>query len=1242
MGKFCCFCCPTPDYAEKRLEDPCPSCGRQYGFMLSHPPAAVKDYRITGALGRGFYGAAYVAEWGPFNKKFVLKISPVEFYKVLSKTPFKEETELHNRLASKAEHVVGIIDGFEVAVEFSDGAKTKVDCYVTVLDFVDGDPLVDYLDGKVEVDVRTVCQIAIDLLRIRSEFEAHQLNHNDLHANNLIVERLDPKARRVNAIAESIRVMAIDLGSIAEGSKSTEERHGDLYFIAQHVDSLLNRLLSKPLELEDRDYRVALALQGIVKGYLAAPQNARQPACEDLVKQITNAYERATQPWRPWITPLQLTGFADHYNAQTLVSWDVPRLLVDPEGRWLNEVTRPGPQIITGMRGCGKTMLLRALDFHARAAKVSDAEPTSDIPSRLKQDGYIGLFVSAQRLLDLRDSVSKIEHRLTRLFANYALQASRALLHLHDLDPSAVTAGAHVVLANAVADYLQGADDLREVTSIDELELRLNKIAVLTSKIGSGFSVEQAPAQAFPHLAEQLRLCSPVWNASQVFFLLDDVSTRYIELERVEELLSALLFQSTVCAFKFTSEWQTIELGLYSPGRVHPIRIDRDVSVFDLGSLVHQTINGTGKGKGTDFVSQILQQRAKFHVAHPAFTPKELLDDVTLEQVAREIASSNITSKDRKQAYRGLSCLTNVCVGDIGDVIRLYEEIVKRASAGKNKITAPIAANIQSECFQELSSQRLYELNRRAGIYKDHALTFAEAANELLVRSYRQGLKQKGGPPPRLRQYSSIYVRVTSDDKQKFKQQIDQLRDLIDAGVFVYTGGSARTKTKDSNPIQQFKLSYRKIYGLAACIGLADRDRFELSGADLEQWLNDPDKEILLKNLSEAEDDVGRSDDAESDGETDGPSHAKETAGVIPSQSELFEREFGVELAPVAVADTSPPAEAIDIHLSELSTSELERISVDAVLAGLGFEERTLESNRLLSQHSSPKVVHLIKYDEPGYSAEILDAWKAAGRRTVVHDYAVLPTLIPRLDGLALVDVSGLSKPIIFNAVRRELIEKGRVLVGHVGAQLHYPLDKDLQDLFAAERANDPLRLLDSLAGALKGETGPYTSIRLLEEDVDQSRSRALIAFASAKHERLFSLMDRREFDLVDVMAPADDGPRSKVANYAAQFLCKDYKNANVERVDTDDLELLVRRLDQRYLELYVKGGANVELGLTGSKAQAVAAAILGARRRIAQAWYLKPAKFDVSRFSEGVGRVRIFDVRLENKIEPIRKPRKS
>ena len=80
-------------------------------------------------------------------------------------------------------------------------------------------------------------------------------------------------------------------------------------------------------------------------------------------------------------------------------------------------------------------------------------------------------------------------------------------------------------------------------------------------------------------------------------------------------------------------------------------------------------------------------------------------------------------------------------------------------------------------------------------------------------------------------------------------------------------------------------------------------------------------------------------------------------------------------------------------------------------------------------------------------------------------------------------------------------------------------------------------------------------------------------------------------------------------------------------RVEGQDLGKMVEYLDARYLDIYSSAGANVELGLTGSKMQAVAAAILSSRRRIAQAWYLSPAKFDETRFSKGVGEMRVYDI---------------
>lgn len=1222
MSKYCCFFCPEKDYSEKNLEDLCKHCKRPYGFPLSSHPSHIRDYMVTRDLGRGFYGAAFVAERGPFKRKFVLKIAPVEFYTFFSKTPFDEETQLHARLAEAAEHVVGIDDRFDEQIIFADG--TKLLCHVTVLDFVNGDLLRDYLEGSKIPTAATICQIAIDLLRIRAEFETNELNHNDLHAENLIVEELAPTARRQNAIDDSIRVKAIDLGSISDASKSGNGRQGDLLFIAEHVDGLLDKLLVNPRELEDRDYRTALALQGIIHSLLSDAQNLRQPNPNDLISQIEDAFSRAAQPWKPWSAPFKLKGFGDHYNAQTLVSWDVPQLLVDPEGRWISEVTKPGPQIITGMRGCGKTMLLRALDIHARASVGKNEDATKAV-ERIKEDGFVGLFVSAQRLLDLRQSTAKLEHRLTRLFVYYALQAARALMHLRDLNAKIVLPNAHTKLSSAVADFLEGAESLKEASSIDDLERRLERIAVMTSRGSTDFLVKQSPADVFQHLAEQFKSCTTVTANSSVFFLLDDVSTRYLELERIDEILSALLFQSPACAFKFTSEWQTIELGLRSPGRIHPIRVDRDLAVFDLGADVYDTINSSGKGRGEDFVEKILQQRANFHISHPKYSPRDLLGDVPLEQVAKEIASSSSTSKEKKQAYRGLSCLTSVCVGDIGDVIKLYEEIIKRASTNRTRMTLPISEALQADCFQAISSRRLYDLNRRGGYYKNHALAFAQAAHDLLTRSYREAIKNKQATP-RLRQYSSLYVRVTTDNQESLRQQIDQLRELIDAGVFVYAGGAPRSKTKDSNPMQQFKLSYRKIYGLAAFIGLADRDRFELSGEDLGGWLENPDKDILLRNQIKNEVDRGL------DRTTTLPVSIQPVVESVSTESNFQASLFqdGVELGqsePNTPLSGGSAAKPIDVNVAEIDVSALSGMKIGGTLVGLGFEERTLASNELLAANVKSGIVHTIRYDHAGHAAAIKNAWEAAGLEVSEVKHRAGMLALPRFAGLALIDISGLSKPLIFSAIRRELQEKGRVLVCHMSAEQHYPLQADLESIFTAEKAKDPIALLESLGQVLKGEEGPYQDVKLLDEDVDLSRSRALLAFASAKHERLSSLLDQREFDYVEVIAPTGDEPRARVANYAAEFVCQNFQNSKVTRVPGHDLEAMMEYLDARYLEIYGTAGANIEIGLTGSKIQAVAAAILSARRKVAQAWYLSPTRFDEARFSVGLGEARIYDI---------------
>lgn len=1146
MGKYCCFCCPAADFSEKSLDDCCPKCGRKYRFPLTDAPTVIKDYRVIRPLGRGFYGATFVAERGALSVKSVLKVSPKAFYEFFPNKDFENECRIHLSVAEGTEHIVGIRDMFDVDVNFN---GVVVSCYVAELEFVDGDLLAEYLRPGARLSATAAAQIAVDLLKIRDALQKKNVNHNDLHAENIIIESLEPNAARIAEIEGTIRAVAIDLGSVSTGSRSDSEklRHGDLHWIASHLNSIVGKLIGDPDEISDLDNRLASELHGIAQSISPQAENQRTPAPFDFIRQIEEAYYHATQPWRPWRKPLELRTFNASYNAQTMYAWHVPHLLVDPDGQWVNSICSPGPQVITGMRGCGKTMLLRALQFHARATQT-ETESSTEILKRLRNDNYVGLFVSAQRLLDTLGEKTQVElDPFPRLFVAYGLEAVRAANHLKDIDNSSVSAKGYRYLAEVVAACIEDVEDVSSAISMSDLERRLNRLQISISRGESDYILTEHPNSAFPSLSEAIRRCSPIWETAQVLFLLDDVSTRFLKQPRIRDLLSTLLFQSPSCAFKLTSEVQTIELGLKSPGESHPMRVGRDLSVFDLGAKVYEKIKKPGKGNGRHFVEEILSQRADHFTPHPNVTPSELLGDVSLETIASEIGASPKDSSKRKEIYRGITALAHMCVGDIGDVISLYEQILKNGVGQP----FPIESKIQSECFQDFCARRLYDLNRRGGFLMDAAKSFAEASYELLVQSFKKPLCRN--TKRRIRQYSSLYVRITSGD---FDQQTERLRELIDAGVFVFAGGSnvPRTKTRDSNPTQQFKLAYRKIYGLVNFIGLADRDRYELSGEDLEEWINDPSngKDILLRNLVQAY------PPDESKDEVETPEKIKIHSGTKNQQTvrqiRLFEKRSS--LLPT-VLDEPRPDDSDDTTFPDGKKPIVEKLSgsfpdvaFDWGIIGLGFENRTLESARRICLLSKPRNGMLVEYNEPGRSADILSILKESrvGRSTI-HYNNIVDQGLPDLDGNILVDITGLAKPVIFHAVRNALRSKKSVWICHTQAQSYYPLDADLEKISQADDS-DLHDQLGNLSKVLTGEKGPYRCAKLLSPDSDNTRQRVLCAFSSPKHERLLSLLDSRDYDRLEIVAPRNDSNRSKVAKIVAEIAARNNSNSGVTEID--------------------------------------------------------------------------------------------
>ena len=1225
-GQYTCFLHPMPDLGEHDISDPCPECGTPYNFPLEAAPGQIREYKVVAAIGRGFYAATYLATYGTLGAKAVLKVTPQETYHVFSKD-FSAESQLHLQVSQGTQHLAAIRDAFDFNVVFG---ETEIPCHVAHLEYVEGDTLATFLADPNNRTARNLAQISVDLFSLMQELATKQKYHNDLHDKNIIVQLLDRASYRSEEnIQPAIRAVAIDLGSIAETSKSipSGDRLGDLLHVVRHILNFRNYLLENPHSVSDIEYRLAMQLDQI--GHMLAPDplSQREPPYREFIRQIVEGYGRSSSPWQ---APSELSSFSESYNAQTLHPSFVRPLLVDPDNEWLTMVSGNGPQVITGIRGCGKTMLLRALQCHSQISHyLNTLSSVDEAIDKIRKDGYVGLYVPTNRLLNNPGSTAGPVHEpYVRLFVAYAWEGLKAARHLREYKPDLVTPGYWHHISKTVAGYVDGAAQLDNTVTELALEGELFAILVSLDKGEELYTLAASPAVAFPALADAVRQTSEVWANATVLYLLDDVSTRNLGQSDIGKLLGTLLFAHSHCAFKMTTEIQTMELILKSPGLIETARVGRDYDTFDLAARV---IDRLTDGKGMDFVENILDSRSRFYPKHPQRTPRQLLGDTPLEQIARDIATTSANAPQKKAVYRGLRALTALCVGDIGDILKLYEAIITHYDGS----SFPVPFEKQSGEFQEYCSKQLYHLNRRDGELKDFALSFARAAHRLLVKSATPPETTLRG---QLRQYTQLYVRVTTGD---MKWQFDKLRELIDAGVFVLRGGPdvPRTKTRDSNPTQHFILTYRKLYGLSSYIGLSNRDRFELSGQDLIDWLQNPadGAAILGRNLG-LRGDNGATDEKVVE-------QAPSTDDSVPDQPGNRQLELTIVSVEETVDGTSQDhlgqergerSELIRRSskmrlpvIEEVGNIEQSGDSIATIVASLGFEERALASSERIFSKIRPNNAVLVSYPVKGYANEIravakegaanLSEWQSV---EINEDSFVLPK------GEVMIDVTGLAKPAIFKMVSQALARDRTLIIAHTQADAYYPLDEHIEPILAPE-SEDMFTMLENARGIWTGEKGPYQFVRLLRSDVDQTRRRLLCAAVSPQHERLLSLVEQRDYDGLCIIEPKDDTPRARLARLAADVATQGRFGSRRAKIGSDDLVGIVSLLGGQFDEFYGRDWFDIEFSLTGSKMHAVACAAVSVVLKIAQCWYVRPAKFDAKRFTKGAGETRFFRISL-------------
>jgi serine/threonine protein kinase len=1219
----------------KHSEHPetCPICGRKYLFPLYEYPLQIDGFNVTKPLARGFYSAAYVVKHPYTKMDFLIKIIPVKMYSKEEgyAKEFNTEVDAYRIAYENKMNVPQMIGAGECQIKFRNGVS--MNCYYIQMNLIEGPTLSEFKKSN-SISSTKIAQITYDLFDFLRKIDRLQLHHNDLHDGNIIIETNTRGIGALNVIDPSVKAYVIDLGSMNKIDRSSPKDNRDITWIVEHTQKMINSYWS---EANIRDHKSELiiltGLTGLI-GYFSGKETGRELEIDGYCDEIYNIVKWADAPG--WRLPKKLVTMSEFYNTQPMEPYYAPYLFYDPEEKWTNAIKETGPMLLTGMRGCGKTLLLKSLHFFAQA-EVRKDETTEKRIERLRNEGYLGLFVSASALLS--DPKSKELHLPNhKLILAFSLDLVKCLRYC-EVDKIGVVSYIEVErFCDTLNELIPWFVKPQNVHDLVSLEFGIEDALFKTRNLKGKEAGELNVYSAFSALATRATSMLDIWNNKHILYLLDDLSTRYLKQSNVDEVLSQLNYQAKSFSFKISTE--TPSLHLTTAGGKES-QIFRDYKDFDLGSEVILRL----KNSGVDFIENVIKKRLLLAYGLDNVSPKKLLGSQHYTDVARSLSGKRNLESDEKRGrkrgnYWGIETLCAISTGDIGDSITIFQRMVDKVDISKIKDNVLIPREIQDSVIFDFADRKLRQLMTQKKWYYDHAVSFAQASQTQMIKSYEQLKKIKKG---RIRQYSELFLRI---DPNVDPETFGKINELVENGVYVYAGGTPR-RSGSENAVSYFtKLAFKKILGITNFIPISYADRFELSGNDVKEYIDKPSPKKLNKTVGkDAEvEDVPKDSIWDWSNLPYERSSVNEKRFVQPSLERFSElNELDETVTGRLYTSSELP---LDVESSYLRPLRKDDLRGKHIIGALGFEDRSLGTWRNIFSNGRPEKVTMIRYSDHGHAEEILDILKTEGVKTTVLEYTDLvkfseAAILDResVKDLAekikekdcVLDITSMTKVLIYLLVSEILKAKGHLGIIHTLAEKYLPSSKQIEEILGFLGKEDP-KFFEGARQLVKGEMEPESRMTIWQNR-NPGASVFLVCFLSFKYSRVTKLLEELPVDAFDIIYPlssdGEDSPRSAFAKEMAQILVGN--SGQAWSTNSDDHIGAFRKLKELYLEKFLYSGMNFEMGLTGTKMHTVAAGMLGVIANVSGVYYT-PVHFDPRNYTIGTGNTTFTELEVKYK----------
>lgn len=789
---------------------------------------SIDDYIIEKAIKSGNVGSVYLA-----NNTNLEDIRAVKFIakeKVDAKPSWEQEIKKVVRL-KQTEGVVHYHKHDFITVNGQE--------YLYIMwDYIPSNSLAEIIENS-EITMQLLVNVIVRALNVFYACSILDMQHADFHAGNILVQEPDPLS--MNSEVRKVWITDFGYGTFSNEVPPMDDYKG----LARIIQQSIEKIDFHSLEREDRyKYR---ALKDEFPKFLHEENLTEGDYVRNPKKLLEIMHELFSEK-KDVIPHSKAVG--DYLSTELIGErYDEWESLFVPKFLAANELLDRNICVLTGLRGCGKTMMFRRLS-EPLVSRLGNAGIQGE-------DSFIGFYLNARNIAETFPWLppNKEKEARKQVLNYFHLRWTVEILEWLKSNCQKNNITDLTWLVDFFRQYIKNIH-LTSVTAngiMDEL-IALCHIKINESKLEDRYLINvDWPFSEYDYL-ETFLLCVSKYchftKEKAFYFFLDDYSTPMVT-ETTQLILNPVIFRrSPVAFFKISTE--SIESFKRAGLNGKVLEEGADYKLIELGI---ESLNRDEK-EISDIISSIFSKRIErnAYFKDKGLTLESILGktDISFVEMAERIKDN-----DKQTIYYGFNIFCRMWSSDIRELIKMFAEMVDQegesslAEKGKDNFTNCdgyiINRTIQDHVFRESGGRFLHLLavatnpsveksliddQKHINAYGEHLYDIVTAFQEIAYYSlkYKTSKNQSTEPPKQARKIELVTANGDLDEKA-----IEYYRGLIRYGVFIqdYRAKSVRGTAATRLYIRSLLIPYCRIT-------FSKRDCISLEWSDFNDLLLNP------------------------------------------------------------------------------------------------------------------------------------------------------------------------------------------------------------------------------------------------------------------------------------------------------------------------------------------------------------------------------------------------------------------